>query len=149
VENRLVTEWHDTSIVKSGVSNSINQITGRIIGCAIEVHKALGPGLLESAYERSMVAALVKAGLRVERQKPVPLTVDGVRIDCAYRLDLLVNEAVVVEVKSVTQRTSLHRAQMLSYLRLTGIKVGLILNFNVKLVALEGIRCVVNGFEDE
>lgn len=111
-ENRLVTEWHDTSIVKSRV-------------------------------------ALVKARLRVERQKPVPLTVDGVRIDCAYRLDLLVNEAVVVEVKSVTQRTSLHRAQMLSYLRLTGIKVGLILNFNVKLVALEGIRCVVNGFEDE
>ena len=127
----------------------INQVTERIIGGAIEVHKALGPGLLESPYEHCLAIALVEAGLTVEQQKPVPLAYGSTQIDCAYRLDLLVNDLVIVEVKSVIRLIELHRAQMLSYLRLTGHQLGLVLNFNVKVLSAGGIMRVVNGLKEE
>jgi len=127
----------------------INQLTERIIGGAIEVHEALGPGLLESPYEHCLAIALVEAGLTVERQKPVPLAYGSTQIDCAYRLDLLVNDLVIVEVKSVTRLTELHRAQMLSYLRLMDRQLGLVLNFNVKVLSAGGIMGVVNGLKED
>jgi len=127
----------------------INQLTERIIGRAIEVHEVLGPGLLESPYEHCLAIALVEAGLTVERQKPVPLSYGSMQIDCAYRLDLLVNGSVIIEVKSVARLTELHRAQMLSYLRLTAHQLGLVLNFNVKVLSAGGIMRVVNGLQED
>ena len=126
----------------------INVLTRQIIGCAIEVHKELGPGLLESPYERCLAIQLVKAELEVERQKPVPLIYQEEQIDCAYRLDILVNGSVVVEVKSVERLTNVHRAQMMSYLKLTGCKVGLVFNFNVTHLSTQGIMRVANGLEE-
>jgi GxxExxY protein len=116
----------------------LNFLTERIIGAAIDVHKALGPGLLESAYEACLYYELVKRGLSVERQKPLPLEYEGVRLDCAYRMDLVVDSAIVIEVKSVERLERVHEAQMISYLKLSGLKVGLIVNFNVKNLSRDG-----------
>lgn len=123
----------------------LNQITEGIIGAAIEVHRDLGPGLLESAYETCLAFELVERGLKVEQQKPLPVVYREVKLDCGYRLDLLVEEAVIVEVKAVDRLAPIHKAQLLSYLRLSGCKVGLLINFNVKVLK-DGIRRVVNGF---
>jgi GxxExxY protein len=125
----------------------LNRITESIIGAAIEVHRALGPGLLESAYEACLTFELVQRGLKVEQQKPLPVVYREVKLDCGYRLDLLVEQAVIVEVKAVDRLMSIHQAQLLSYLRLAGCKVGLLLNFNVKVLK-DGIRRVVNDFPD-
>ena len=125
----------------------LNRITESIIGAAIEVHRALGPGLLESAYETCLTFELVQRGLKVEQQKPLPVVYREVKLDCGYRLDLLVEEAVIVEVKAVDRLMAIHQAQLLSYLRLSGCKVGLLLNFNVKVLK-DGIRRVVNNFPD-
>ena len=125
----------------------LNQITQNIIGAAIEVHKNLGPGLLESAYEACTAFELIHLGLRVETQKPLPLIYKQVALDCGYRLDLLVEEKVVVEVKSVDKLLPIHEAQLLSYLKLTGCKVGLLINFNVKVLT-NGIIRKVNKFPD-
>ncbi len=129
-------------------AHALNELTERIIGAAIDVHRVLGPGLLESAYEACLYYELVKRGLSVERQKPVTLTYDEVSLDCAYRIDLLVEGAVVVEVKSVAKLDSVHEAQLLSYLKLSRKTVGLLINFNVKLLARDGIRRRVNGFPE-
>ena len=110
------------------------QITGEIIGAAIEVHKALGPGLLESAYEACLAFELVQRGLRVEQQKPLPIVYRGVTLECGYRLDLLVAESVIVEIKAIERLAPIHDAQVLSYLKLSGHKVGLLINFNVQAV---------------
>ena len=118
-------------------------LTKRIIGAAIEVHRTLGPGLLESAYEACLLFELHEAGLKIERQKPVPLVYKNVRLDCGYRLDLVVEGEVVVEVKSVSDAIAIHEAQLLSYLKLTGCQVGLLINFNVKLLR-HGIRRIIN-----
>jgi len=118
------------------------------INAAITVHRALGPGLLESPYETCLELELLNRGFVVERQKPLPLEYQGKKIDCAYRLDLLVNDDVVVEVKSVEKVTHVHKAQMLSYLRLADKRVGLLINFNVKWLFEEGIHRLVNGFPD-
>ncbi len=118
-------------------------LTKKIIGAAIEVHRTLGPGLLESAYEACLLFELHEAGLKIERQRAVPLVYKNVRLDCGYRLDLLVEEQVVVEVKSVTDAIAVHEAQLLSYLKLTGCRVGLLINFNVKLLK-QGIRRIIN-----
>lgn len=123
----------------------LNRIPETIIGCAIAVHKALGPGLLESAYEACLAFELAQAGLRVEREKPLPVTYREVRLDCAYRLDLLVEDAVIVEIKVVDQLAPIHTAQLLSYLKLSGCKVGLLINSHVHKLT-EGIRRIVNGF---
>jgi GxxExxY protein len=115
-------------------SADVNQITEKIIGAAIEVHRALGPGLLESAYEACLVYELNERGLKVEAQKPIPLVYKAVSLDCGYRLDVLVEESVIVEIKSIDRIMPIHRAQVISYLRLTGLPVGLLINFNVKLL---------------
>jgi len=121
----------------------LNQITEGIIGAAIKVHRDLGPGLLESAYETCLAFELVERGLKVEQQKPLPVVYREVKLDCGYRLDILVEEAVIVEVKAVDRLAPIHKAQLLSYLRLSGCKVGLLINFNVKVLK-DGIRRVVN-----
>jgi GxxExxY protein len=126
----------------------LNAITEQIIGAAIEVHRALGPGLLESAYVACLTFELVRRGLRVECEKALPLDYQGVRLTCSYRMDIVVNEAVVVEVKSVDRLERVHGAQMLSYLRLSERKVGLLINFNVKLLVKDGIKRFVNGFPE-
>ena len=126
----------------------LNATTEKIIGAAIEVHKALGPGLLESAYEACLVLELIDAGLTVERQKPVPLVYKRAVVDCAYRLDLLVNGEVVIEIKAVETLTPIHLAQMLTYLRIMKLPLGLIINFNVKYLP-QGIKRVINGFLDD
>ena len=123
----------------------LNRITEGIIGAAIEVHRDLGPGLLESAYETCLAFELVERCLKVEQQKPLPVVYREVKLDCGYRLDILVEEAVIVEVKAVDRLAPIHKAQLLSYLRLSGCKVGLLINFNVKVLK-DGIRRVVNDF---
>ena len=112
----------------------INQISGKIIGAAINVHRELGPGLLESAYEICLAYELAEMGLFVERQRPLPVLYKRVRLDCGYRLDLLVEKKVVVELKSVEKIEPVHVAQVLSYLKLSGCNVGLLINFNVKIL---------------
>ena len=125
----------------------LDRITKTIIGAAIEVHRALGPGLLESAYEACLAFELVERGLMVEQQKPLPVIYRGIKLDCAYRLNLLVEGEVIVEVKAVDRLAPIHQAQKLSYLKLSGCKVGLLINFNVKVLK-DGIIRVVNNFPD-
>ena len=117
----------------------LNRLTKQIIGAAIEVHRHLGPGLLESAYETCLAYELQQLGLSLERQKALPLIYKEIRLDQGYRIDLLVERRVVVEIKAVEQITPVHKAQVLSYLRFSGCKIGLLLNFNVKLLK-DGIR---------
>ena len=128
------------------MKDRLDALTQQIIGAAIAVHRELGPGLLESSYEACLTFELVERRLRFERQKPLPLVYRGRTLDCGYRIDLLVEEEVVVEVKSVERLEPIHTAQVLSYLRLSSRKVGLLINFNVKWLADCGIRRVVNGF---
>jgi GxxExxY protein len=122
----------------------LNAITEGIIGAAIHVHRALGPGLLESAYEACLAFELGKRGIRVEQQKPIPLIYEQVKLDCGYRIDLLVEGSVVVEIKSVDALAPIHEAQVITYLKLSGCKVGLLINFNVQLLK-DGIHRFVNG----
>ena len=122
----------------------INSITESIIGAAIEVHRALGPGLLESAYEACLAFELARRGLVVETQKPLPLVYHDVKLECGYRIDLLVAGCVVVEVKSVEALAPIHEAQVISYLKLSGCRVGLLINFKV-CVLKDGVRRFVNG----
>lgn len=122
-----------------------NEITERIIGGAIKVHKTLGPGLLESAYQACLYYELVKSGLSVEKEKPLPLIYEEVKLDCGYRMDLVVEKRVVVEVKSVDALTEIHLAQVLTYLKLTNNRFGLLINFNV-LKLKDGIKRIVNGY---
>lgn len=107
------------------------EITAKIIGAAIEVHRHLGPGLLESTYEVCLCDELVQRGLHHENQKPMPVSYKGRTIDCGYRIDLLVENRVVVELKAVQEVINVHQAQILSYLKMSGLKTGLLINFNV------------------
>ena len=125
----------------------LDGITDKIIGAAIEVHRALGPGLLESAYEACLVYEIMENGLKVEQQKPLPVTYRNVKLDAGYRLDLLVESTVIVEVKAVDQLAPIHQAQLLSYLKLSGCKVGLLINFNVPVLK-HGIKRVVDHFPE-
>jgi GxxExxY protein len=118
---------------------SLNTTTERIIGAAIEVHKVLGPGLMESAYEECLCRELALRGIGVERQLQLPVEYKGVRLDCGYRIDLLVEQSVVVEIKSLSSIERIHEAQLLTYLRLGGWKLGLLVNFNVATLK-DGIR---------
>lgn len=120
-----------------------NDLTELIIGCAIKVHKFLGPGLLESAYEECLSYELGKKGLDVKRQIPVPVVYEEIKLDCGYRLDLLVNNSVIVEIKAVEALSKIHLAQILSYLKLSNKKLGLIINFNV-LKLVDGVKRVRN-----
>lgn len=121
-----------------------NEIGERLLGCALNVHRALGPGLLESAYEACLSYELGKIGIEHQRQLVLPIVYDGTRIDPGYRLDLLVQEKVVIEVKAVAALTDVHRAQLLSYLKLGDYRLGYLLNFNVKMLK-DGICRLANG----
>jgi GxxExxY protein len=120
-----------------------NEISGKIIGCAIEVHKLHGPGLLESAYVECLYYELKKVGLFVEKQKPLPLIYKEVKLDAGYRLDLIVEHKVIVEVKSIESLNDIHTAQVLTYLKLSGCKLGLLMNFNV-LHLVDGLKRLAN-----
>ncbi|MEW6128069.1 MAG: GxxExxY protein [Acidobacteriota bacterium] len=117
-------------------------LTEKIIGFAIEVHRALGPGLLESAYEECLCYDLSQAGLRIERQVPLPVVYKSVKLDCGYRMDVVVEDEVVVELKTVEHLLPVHQAQLITYLRLGGYKKGLLLNFN-NSVLKNGIKRIV------
>jgi GxxExxY protein len=121
------------------VNPKLNEFTETIIGSAITVHRELGPGLLESAYEACLIYELVESGLKVENQKALPIRYRGVQLDCGYRIDLLVERQIVVELKSIEKIEPIHEAQLLSYLKLSSCKVGLLINFNTKLLK-NGIR---------
>jgi GxxExxY protein len=110
----------------------LNDLTYKIIGCVYKVHSELGPGLLESTYEVCLEYELLKAGLMVERQKALPVVYDEVQLDAGYRIDLLINNQVILELKSVDEIAPIHQAQVMTYLKLSGLKLGLLLNFNVK-----------------
>ncbi len=128
-------------------SERLNHITEKIKGAAIEVHRSIGPGLLESAYEICTVYELLENGVKVETQKPFPVIYKGVNLDCGYRMDLVVEDSVVVEIKSIETIAPIHKAQLISYLRLSGYKVGLLINFNV-IKLKDGIVRIVNNFPD-
>ncbi|NCP45197.1 MAG: GxxExxY protein [Flavobacteriales bacterium CG18_big_fil_WC_8_21_14_2_50_32_9] len=121
----------------------INQITEQILKCAFKVHSELGPGLLESAYEECLFYELLQNGIKVEKQKALPLIYHDVKLEVGYRIDLLVENSVVVELKSVETLTDVHTAQVLTYLKLSKCKVGLLLNFNVKSLK-NGIKRFIN-----
>ncbi|MGE5647307.1 MAG: GxxExxY protein [Acidobacteriota bacterium] len=125
-----------------------NALTKEVIGAAIEVHRVLGPGLLESAYLNCVCRELDVRGIPYVRQLNLPVTYKDVELDCGYRLDLLVGGAVVVEVKAIEALHPVHEAQLLTYMRLGGWKIGLLINFNVSILK-EGIRRRVLGFEEE
>ena len=122
-----------------------NEVSEKIIGCAIEVHKSLGPGLLESAYLECLFYELQSIGLKVEKQRALPLVYKEIKLDAGYRLDLIVEDKVIIEVKSVEALNDVHVAQVLTYLKLSGCKVGLLMNFNV-LRLVEGLKRLVNKF---
>lgn len=124
--------------------DELNKITEAIIGAAIEVHRNLGPGLLESAYRECLRYELLQRGYEAFQEVPLPLKYKDVLLDCGYRLDLLVNDAVIVEIKSVENLASIHEAQLLSYLKISGGKIGLLLNFNVKMLKHGGINRLAN-----
>ena len=126
----------------------INEITDIIIGRAIAVHRALGPGLLESAYETCLRFELTERGLYVEQQKPLPVVYRDVRLDCGYRLDLVVENRVIVELKSIDKLLPIHDAQLLSYLKLSGCTVGLLFNFNVTVLT-SGMKRLVNEYQED
>jgi len=121
-----------------------NEISEKIIGCALEVHKTLGPGLLESAYKECLFYKLTKSGLNVNKEKPIPVVYEEVKLDCGYRIDLLVENKVVVEIKSLDALHDIHTAQVLTYLKLGNYKLGLLINFNVVLLK-QGIKRIING----
>jgi len=123
------------------------ELTQRVIGCAMKVPSALGPGLLESAYQECLCYELLKAGMFVEKQKPMPLVYSEVRLDCGYRVDIMVERRLILEIKSVEAINDIHLAQVLTYLKLADCRLGLMINFNV-LHLREGIKRVVNRYDD-
>ncbi|HRO18543.1 MAG TPA: GxxExxY protein [Ferruginibacter sp.] len=121
-----------------------NELAHKVIGTALEVHSALGPGLLESAYKECLFYKIIKSGLVVQREKPMPLVFEEVKLDCGYRIDLLVENKLVIEVKSVEAINPVHLAQTLTYMKLGNYKLGLLINFNVSLLK-NGIKRIING----
>ena len=123
---------------------NINDLTHQVIGAAIEVHRELGPGLLESAYEAALCHELALRSVPFVRQQPMPVTYKGILIDCGYRLDVLVEERVIVELKAVERILPIHEAQLLTYLKLSRLQLGLLINFNVTLLK-DGIQRLANN----
>lgn len=119
-----------------------NKLTDKIIGCAIEVHRELGPGLLESAYEECLCRELAIQNIKFARQVPIPVEYKGIKLDCGFRIDLVVESEVVIEIKSVEQLQPIHEAQLLTYLKLSGLRIGLLLNFN-EMTLKSGIKRLV------
>jgi GxxExxY protein len=127
---------------------NLNELTDAIIGAAMEVHRTLGPGLLESTYEMCLCRELVIRGIPIQRQVPIPVEYKGVKLDCGYRADIVVNGSILVEIKVSDSLLSIHDAQLLSYLKLGGWKIGLLINFNVELLK-NGLRRRVLGLVEE
>lgn len=127
-----------------GVDARTNALTWKIIGCAMKVHSALGPGLLESVYLACLILELRRAGLHVETEVRVPVTYGGLKLDCGYRIDILVENTVIIELKAVGAVLPIHEAQLLTYLKLTGKPIGLLLNFNVAAMKDGGITRKIN-----
>lgn len=123
----------------------LNDISGKMIELAINVHKELRPGMLEGAYEACLQFELIRAGLKAETQLKLPIIYQGIKIDAGYRIDMLVEDSVIVELKAIERLLPVHEAQLLSYLRMSNLKLGLLINFNQKLLR-DGVRRVVNGF---
>ncbi len=121
-----------------------NEISKLIVSSALKVHRALGPGLLESAYEACLFYELKKTGLRIEKQKPLPLVYEDVKLDIGYRVDIIVENKVIIEIKSVDTLSDIHLAQVLTYLRISNCKLGMLINFNVILIKT-GIKRIVNN----
>ena len=117
----------------------LNEITKAIIGCAIEVHRNLGPGLLESAYEECLIFELLKKGLEIEKQKPVPVVYKDIKLDYGYRIDVLVENSIIIELKAIDAINPVHEAQLLTYMRFAKKPIGLLINFNVTVLK-DGIR---------
>ena len=111
-----------------------SELSNRVIGCAIEVHRHLGPGLLESTYEQCMAQELTLSGIAFRLQCPLPVTYKGIRLDCGYRVDILVENEIILELKSVEALKGIHEAQLLTYMKLADIRQGFLINFNVKLL---------------
>jgi GxxExxY protein len=132
-------------IMKTATKEELNRLSEAIIGTAIPVHRELGPGLLESAYEACLAFELIDRGLCVARQKELPVTYRSVRVDCGYRLDLLIEELVIVELKAIDKPQAIHEAQLMSYLKLSGCHLGLLINFNVRVLK-DGIKRIVRDF---
>jgi GxxExxY protein len=126
---------------------NINELSNKVIGAAIEVHKALGPGLLESAYEECFCHELSLRNITYDRQKPLPVVYKQKKLNCGYRLDVVVENAIIVELKSCDKIEPIHKAQLLTYLKLSGLSLGLLLNFNTVLMR-DGIVRIVNEFEE-
>ncbi|MGD9039454.1 MAG: GxxExxY protein [Desulfobacteraceae bacterium] len=124
-----------------------NKLSSTIIGAAVEVHKALGPGLLESAYEECLSHELDLRNLVVERQKSLPLVYKGKQLDCGYRLDIVVENRIILELKSCEKIEEIHKAQLLTYLKISGLKLGLLLNFNMPVMK-DGVVRIVNNLEE-
>jgi GxxExxY protein len=127
---------------------NLNQLTDTIIGAAMEVHRGLGPGLLESSYEMCLCRELSIRGIPFERQVPIPVEYKGVKLDCGYRANIVVDGAILVEIKAIDSLLPIHDAQLLSYLKLGGWKIGLLINFNVELLK-HGLRRRVLGLNEE
>jgi GxxExxY protein len=130
------------------MKEELNALTGTIISAALAVHGELGPGLLEHAYEACLSYELVARGLSLERQKPLPVVYKEQRLDCGYRIDLLVSGIVVVEIKAVERLERVHSAQVLSYLRFARCPVGLLFNFNAAWLTEDGLKRIVNNFPE-
>ncbi|MCG2777961.1 MAG: GxxExxY protein [Desulfobacterales bacterium] len=135
------TQLNDISIM------DINRLSSNIIGAAIEVHKTLGPGLLESAYEQGICHEMSLRRLSFERQKSLPVIYKGIKLDCGYRLDVVIQKAIILELKSCEKIEPIHRAQLLTYLKLSGLNLGLLLNFNVTVMR-DGIVRIVNKLKE-
>jgi len=128
-------------------TQSFREITEQVIGCCIEIHKQLGPGLLESAYEECLCYELSALGLVFERQKPLPVKYKTVNLDCGYRLDFVIEDKIILELKTVESLLPIHEAQLLTYLKLSGLTLGLLINFNVPVLK-NGIKRIANNFID-
>ena len=120
-----------------------DKLTEQVIGCAIEVHKMLGPGLLESVYQQALGYELSLADISFEMEVPLSVDYKNVHLDCGYRIDLVINKALIIELKSIDELTGIHTAQLLTYLKLSGIKTGLLINFNVQRL-VDGIKRISN-----
>jgi GxxExxY protein len=129
---------------KTSEHQKINDLTEKIIGRAIEVHKGLGPGLLESAYEKCLCYELAQIGLKFEKQLPLPVVYKDVKLDCGYRMDIVVENLVILEIKAVEKLIPVHEAQLLSYLKIYNKKVGLLMNFHVPILK-NGLKRIVNN----
>lgn len=128
--------------------DQLNELTERIIGAALEVHRELGPGLLENAYETCLAVELAARGLNIERQQALPVVYKGQRVNCGYRLDFVVEGTVIVEVKAVERLERVHSVQLLSYLRFAKCPLGLLINFHAGFLTRDGLKRVVNGFTE-